>query len=115
MRPSMRSYLLLGGSYVPGPGNGFFATNVQGITGLGHDTTLQFSTNIDWKNRARLNNKTMYLSKIIGNCYRTDLSYNQDLKAWNFAIAILAFPNQAIGGQIGTFNPTAIIPGGLNY
>ena len=115
MRPSMRSYLLLGGSYVPGPGNGFFATNVQAITGLGRDTTLQFSTNVDWKNRARLENKTMYLSKIIGNCYRTDLSYNQDLKAWNFAIAILAFPNQAIGGQIGTFNPTAIIPGGLNY
>jgi|GEM_PF-452653 len=114
-RPSLRSYLLLGGSYVPGPGNGFFSTNVQGITGLGHDTTLQFSTNVDWKNKGRLVNKTMYLSKIIANCYRTDLSYNQDLKAWNFAISILAFPNQAIGGQIGTFNPTAIVPGGLNY
>ncbi len=115
VRPSLRSYLLLGGSYVPGPGNGFFATNVQAITGFGRDTTLQISTNVDWKNKGRLGNKTMYLSRIIGNCYRADLSYNQDLKAWNFAISILAFPNQAIGGQIGTFNPSSVIPGGLNF
>jgi hypothetical protein len=115
LRPSLRSSVLLGGSYVPGPGNGFFATNVQAITGFGRDTTLQISSNVDWKNHMRLLNKTVFLSKIIGNCYRTDLSYNQDLKAFNFAITILAFPNQAIGGQIGTFNPSSIIPGGLNF
>jgi hypothetical protein len=110
LRPSLRSYLLLGGSWIPGPGNGFYSTNVQGITAFGRDTTLQFSTNVDWKNKGRLENKTAFLSKIIGNCYRVDLSYNQDLRQVNFAVVILAFPNQAIGGAIGGNGPTSIIP-----
>jgi hypothetical protein len=110
VKPSPRSYLVFGGSFLPGPGQGFYLTNVQGITPFGKDTTLQFSTNVDWKNKARLENKTAYLSRIIDECYRVDLSYNQDLKQVNFAIVILAFPGQAIGGAIGGAGLTSLLP-----
>jgi hypothetical protein len=119
VKPSPRSYLIFGGSFVPGPGQGFYLTNVQGITPFGKDTTLQFSTNVDWKNKGRLEDKTAYLSRIIDECYRIDLSYNQDLKQINFAIVILAFPNQAIGGAVGggagltSLLPTSFTGGGF--
>jgi hypothetical protein len=110
VRPSQRSYLIFGGSFIPGPGQGFYLTNVQGITPFGKDTTLQFSTNVDWKNKGRLENKTAYLSRIIDQCYRVDLSYNEDLKQVNFAIVILAFPGQAIGGSIGGAGLSSLLP-----
>jgi hypothetical protein len=113
-RPSPRSMLNIGGSWVPGPGNGFFLTNIQTITPFGRDTTLELSTNIDWKNKGRLLNKNVYLSKIIGDCYRLDFSYNQDLKQFNFNVVILAFPNQSVGIGLGG-QPTSILPGLLNY
>jgi lipopolysaccharide assembly outer membrane protein LptD (OstA) len=108
-RPSPRSMLIIGGSWQPGPGQGFFLTNVQAITPFGRDTTLELSSNVDWKNRGRLLNKNVYLSKIIGDCYRVDLSYNQDLKQFNFSVVILAFPNQSVGLGLGG-QPTSILP-----
>ncbi|MBC5811077.1 MAG: hypothetical protein GIW95_09565, partial [Candidatus Eremiobacteraeota bacterium] len=109
-RPSMRSLLVVGGSYVPGPGNGFYQTNVQALTPFGRDTMLQFSGNVDWKRRGKIVNKNIFISKIIGDCYRLDATYNQDLKQFTFNITILAFPNQTLG--IGTSNgqPSSILP-----
>lgn len=113
-RPSPRSMIVIGGFWQPGPGAGFYTTNVQAITPFGRDTTLQFSSNIDWKNKGRLENKNVYLSKIIGDCYRVDLTYNQDLKQFNFNVVILAFPNQSVGLGLGG-QPTSIIPQSLNF
>jgi hypothetical protein len=113
-RISPRSLLVLGGFWSPGPGNGFDTTNVQVLTPFGRDTTLQFSTNVNWKNKGALQNKNVYLSKIIGDCYRLDLTYNEDFKQLNFNVTILAFPGQGL--PIGFNSPSQILPqsfGGL--
>jgi hypothetical protein len=112
-RPSPRSLLVIGGYWQPGPGNGFGQTNVQVLTPFGRDTTLQFSTNINWKSKGQLQDKNVYLSKIIGDCYRIDMSYNEDYKSFNLNLVILAFPNQ---GGFGFNGPSSILPqsfGGL--
>jgi hypothetical protein len=109
MKPSPRSYLVVGGFWSPGAGNGFGTTNVQVITPFGRDTSLQFTTNVDWKNKGRLEDKNIYLSKVIGNCYDLQFAYNQDLKQFNFNVVILAFPGQAAGFGFGG-QPTPIIP-----
>jgi hypothetical protein len=101
LKPSLRSYLVLGGFWTPGPGNGFGTTNVQLITPFGRDTSLQFTTNVDWKNKGRLEDKNIYLSKVIGNCYDLQFTYNEDLKQFNFNVVILAFPNQGAGFGFG--------------
>jgi len=99
LRPSTRSYLVFGGYYQPGPGLGFNQTNVQAITPFGRDTTLEFTTNIDWKNHNRLTSKNIYISRTIDDCYNIQGSYNQDLKQFSFNFVILAFPGQ--GGGFG--------------
>ncbi len=101
LKPSLRSYLVLGGFWSPGPGNGFGTTNVQVITPFGRDTSLQFTTNVDWKNKGRLEDKNIYLSKVIGNCYDLQFTYNEDLKQFNFNVVILAFPGQGAGFGFG--------------
>jgi hypothetical protein len=100
-RPSPKSYLVVGGYFQPGSGQGFGTTNVQAITPFGKDTSLQFSTNVDWKNHNRLEDKNIYLSKTVDNCYNLLASYNQDLKAFSFSIVILAFPGQSVGFGLG--------------
>jgi hypothetical protein len=112
-RLSPRSLLVVGGYWQPGPGNGFGTTNIQTLTPFGRDTTLQFSTNINWKNKGQLQDKNIYLSKIIGDCYRIDASYNEDYKQFNLNVVILAFPNQ---NNFGFNGPSSILPqsfGGL--
>jgi len=109
VKPSQRSYLVLAGYYQPGPGLGFNQTNVQAITPFGRDTTLEFTTNIDWKNHNRLANKNIYISRTIADCYNLQGSYNQDLKQFSFNIVILAFPGQSAGFGIGG-QKTPIIP-----
>ncbi|MFY9780987.1 MAG: hypothetical protein WAJ85_10825 [Candidatus Baltobacteraceae bacterium] len=110
LKPSVRSYLVLGGFWTPGPGNGFATSNVQVITPFGRDTSLQFTTNVDWKNKARLEDKNVYLSKVIGNCYDLQFTYNQDLKQFNFNVVILAFPGQGAGFGFGGGQASPIIP-----
>lgn len=110
IRPSPRSYLTFGGFYSPGPGNGFFTTNVQAITPFGLDTTLELSTNVDWKNKARLENKNIYLTRTIDQCYNLQFSYNEDLKQFNFNVVILAFPGHSAGFGFGGNQPSGIIP-----
>ncbi len=100
-RPSLRSYITIGGYFGPGPGNGFGLTNVQAITPFGKDTTLELTTNVDWKNKGALEDKNIYLTRTIDNCYNLQFAYNQDLKTFNFNIVILAFPSQSAGFGIG--------------
>jgi len=114
VRPSPRSYVLLGGYYQPGPGLGFNQTNVQAITPFGKDTTLEFTTNIDWKNHNRLTDKNIYISRIIDECYNIQGSYNQDLKQFSFNFVILAFPGQGAGFGFGG-QKTPIIPGNIAF
>ncbi len=114
IKPSPRSYVLLGGYYQPGPGLGFNQTNVQAITPFGRDTTLEFTTNIDWKNHNRLTSKNIYLSRTIADCYNIEGSYNQDLKQFTFNIVILAFPGQSAGFGFGG-QKTPIIPGSFAF
>ncbi len=109
-RPSPRSWLVLGGFWTPGPGNGFGTTNVQAITPFGRDTTLQFSTNINWKSKGQLADKNVLLSKIIGDCYRIDASYNQDFRSFNLNFVILAFPGQGGGFGLGGGGTSPILP-----
>ncbi|MGH7708077.1 MAG: hypothetical protein ACREM6_09170 [Vulcanimicrobiaceae bacterium] len=111
--PSPRSTVNLGGAFVPGPGNGFFATNVQVISPFGFATDIAFTTNIDWKNKGRLENKTLYYHKIIGGCYEFRIGYNQDLKQVNVTVDLLAFPSY--GANFGIGNAGPILPGSLAY
>lgn len=109
VRPSFKSYLVFGGNFQPGSGNGFSQTNVQAISPFGKDTTLEFTTNIDWKNHNRLTNKNIYLSRTIDDCYNIQGAYNQDLKQFSFNIVILAFPGQGAGFGFGG-QKTPLIP-----
>jgi hypothetical protein len=113
-KPSARSYIVLGGYFSPGPGQGFGTTNVQAITPLGKDTTLEFTTNVEWMNHEQLADKNIYLSQIVANCYQLQLSYNQDLKQFSFQVVILAFPSQGAGFGIGGSQSNSIIPQSLN-
>lgn len=112
-RPSFKSYVALGGYFSPGPGQGFFTTNVQAITPFGKDTTLELSTNVDWKQSGRFLDKNIYLSRNIDDCYNLTLVYNEDLKSFNLNITILAFPGQSAGFGFSGVQTTGIIPGTL--
>ncbi len=115
LQPSPRSYFVVGGYYQPGPGNGFGTSNIQAITPFGKDTTLEVTTNVDWKNHNRLEDKNIFLSRIVDNCYNLQLAYNQDLKSFNFNVVILAFPGQGAGFGLGGGNTSQIIPQGLTF
>ncbi|MBD5655749.1 MAG: hypothetical protein IAI50_11310, partial [Candidatus Eremiobacteraeota bacterium] len=97
LRPSARSYLIIGGYFTPGPGQGFGTTNVQAITPFGKDATLEITTNVDWQNHERLEDKNIYLTKTVDACYNLQFAYNQDLKQFQFNVVILAFPGQPNG------------------
>jgi hypothetical protein len=115
-QPSPKSYLIIGGFFQPGSGNGFETTNVQAITPFGRDTSLEVTTNVDWHNHNRLEDKTILLSKTVDNCYNMQFTYNQDLKQFAFNIVILAFPGQGAGfGLGGTTGAGSIIPQNLAF
>ena len=112
-RPSVRSSLALAGSYVPGPGAGFYTTNIQAITPFGRESDLEFTTNINWKARGRLESKNIYYRRIIGECYEILASYNQDLKQFNLGVEILAFPSRSANFGIDRQGP--IVPQSFNF
>jgi hypothetical protein len=119
-RPSLKSYIVIGGFYQPGSGNGFETTNVQAITPFGRDTSLEFTTNIDWHNHNRLEDKNILLSKTVDGCYNMQFTYNQDLKVFSFNIVILAFPGEGVGVGLGGQSTTggglsSIIPQNLAF
>ncbi|HEY0615626.1 MAG TPA: hypothetical protein VGC96_13325 [Candidatus Elarobacter sp.] len=113
-RPSPRSTLLIGGSFTPGPGQGFFNSSVQLATPFGYQSDLQFATTIDWKAHARLESKNIYYRHIVGNCYEIRLSYNQDLKQVTATIDLLAFPSRSLNFGIGQTSLSSIIPQSLS-
>lgn len=112
VRPSRRSYVALGGAFIPGPGNGFFSTNVQFSTPFGNGSTLQFIGDIDWKNKGRIINKSIYWSRIIGDCYELQLQYNQAARQLNLTLNLLAFPSH--GATFGLNSSGSIIPTSFN-
>jgi hypothetical protein len=113
LRPSPRSSLVVGGTWIPGPGNGFPITNVQLITPFGRGADIEIATNIDWKARGQLQSKNIYYRRIIGDCYELNLAYNQDLKQVTFNVLILAYPSHSASFGLGS--PQSILPGQLNY
>ena len=68
---------------------------------------------IDWKNKGRFENKNIYFSHIVGDCYQIALQYNEQLKALNVSINILAFPSRAINLNLGGQGP--LVPTSLNF
>jgi uncharacterized protein YjbI with pentapeptide repeats len=113
VHPSRRSYVALAGSFIPGPGNGFFTTNLQFSTPFGNGSTLQFIGDIDWKNKGRIINKSIYWSRIIGDCYQIQLQYNQAAKQVNLTLNLLAFPSR--GASFGLNSTGSIIPTSFNF
>src|SRR5579875_3786510 len=110
-RPSLRSYVTIAGSWVPGPGNGFESTQYQIITPFGYKTDLQFAATQNWKERGAITDKVIYLRRIIGDCYDVRIAYNQDLKEVSVGFDLLAFPSYGVNfglGQVGS-----IVPGNL--
>lgn len=112
MRPTAKSYVNLQGSFNPGSHNGFYQTAAQLAFPLGTGSLLQFQGNVDWKNKGRIINKTIYFSRIIGDCYQIQISYNQDSKQLIAGINVLAFPTQGV--TFGLTNKGSIVPSGFN-
>jgi len=112
-RPSRRSILLIGGSFAPGSGQGFGLTNLAIASPFGRNADIQFITDVDWKNHARLTDKNIYYHIVIGNCYEIRVQYNENLKAVNVTLNLLAFPSRAASFGITRNGP--ILPGSLNF
>jgi hypothetical protein len=115
-QPTSRSVLLLGGSFVPGNLNGsggFGTTNIQFSTPFGRDASVQFLGDINWKLNHRIEQKTIYYTRTIGNCYQLQALYNQAAKLVTLSINILAFPSKAATFNVGQSGP--LIPTTFNF
>jgi hypothetical protein len=106
LRPSARAYLALQGNWTPGSGNGFDLTNASVITGLGHSGQLEFTTDINWKIKGRLENKNIYYRITIDDCYQIQTGFNESSKAFNIGFNLLAFPSREASFGIGGTSPT---------
>ncbi len=111
-RPTSQSYVVLTGAFSPGPGQGFYSTNAQFSTPFGRNAWLQFQGDVDWKSGARIENKSIYYSRIIGDCYEIQLSYNQNARELNATINLLAFPSHA--ASFGLTSRGSMIPSSFN-
>jgi hypothetical protein len=114
-RPLSRTVLLLAGSFLPGSGPqyGFPSTNMQLATPFGRDAEVQFLTDIDWRNKGRLENKVIYYTRTIGNCYQLQVLFNQSLKQVTMGVNLLAFPSRGATFGIGQSGP--LIPSTFNF
>lgn len=112
-RPSPRSVVLLGGSFIPGPGLGFETTNLQLSTPFGRDASLQFVTDIQWKGPEFFANKIIYYTRTIGNCYQVQVLYSEASQSVNVGLSLLAFPSQTATFSIGQGG--SIIPSTFNF
>jgi hypothetical protein len=113
-RPSARSVLLLSGSFIPGPGQGFETTNLQLSTPFGRDASLQFVTNLNWKGPGELiADKIIYYTRTIGNCYQLMVLYNESQQAVNVGLNLIAFPLQTAVFNIG--QPQPFVPTSFNF
>jgi hypothetical protein len=106
--------LLLSGSFIPGPGQGFETTNLQLSTPFGRDASLQFVTNLNWKGPGEMiADKIIYYTKTIGNCYQLLVLYNESQAAINVGLNLLAFPTQTAVFQVGA--PQQVVPTTFNF
>jgi hypothetical protein len=116
-RPSPRSVVLLSGSFIPGPGQGFETSNLQVSTPFGRDASLQFVTNINWRPSLGTGeffaDKIIYYTRTIGNCYQLLVLYNESQEAVNVGLNLLAFPTQTAVFNIG--QPQPVIPTTFNF
>jgi len=113
-RPSPRSVVMLSGSFIPGPGQGFVTTNLQLSTPFGRDASLQFVTNINWKGPGEMiADKIIYYTRTIGNCYQLLVLYNESQQAVNVGLNLLAFPTQTAVFNIG--QPQSVVPSTFNF
>lgn len=113
-RPSPRSVVLLSGSFIPGPNQGFETTNLQLSTPFGRDASLQFVTNLNWKGPGEMiADKIIYYTRTIGNCYQLLVLYNESQAAVNVGLNLLAFPTQTAVFQIGA--PQQVVPTTFNF
>jgi len=112
-RPTQQTYVALQGSYSPGPGLGFQSTNVQFSTPFGRGSWLQFVGDVDWTNHARIENKSIYYSRIIGDCYEIQMQYNENSRTVNVTMNLLAFPSYGTSFGLNT-GGGSIIPSSFN-
>jgi hypothetical protein len=113
-KPSPRSVVLLSGSFIPGPGQGFETTNLQLSTPFGRDASLQFVTDLDWKGPGELvTDKIIYYTRTIGNCYQLLVLYNESQEQINVGLNLLAFPTQTAAFNIG--QPQPVVPSTFNF
>ncbi len=113
-KPSQRSVLMLSGSFIPGPGQGFVTTNLQLSTPFGRDASLQFVTDLNWKGPGEMvADKIIYYTRTIGNCYQLMVLYNESQQAINVGLNLLAFPSQNAVFQIGS--PQPVVPTTFNF
>jgi hypothetical protein len=113
-RPSQRSLVMLSGSFIPGPLQGFETTNVQLSTPFGRDAWLQFITDVNWYGPGEvLADKIIYYTRTIGNCYQVSLLYNESQQAVNLGLSLLAFPSQTAVFTLG--QPGPVIPTTFNF
>jgi hypothetical protein len=113
--PGPQTVVLLGGSFIPNQtGNeGFESTNVQFSVPLGPDTQVQMITDVDWKAHMRLENKVIYLTKTIGNCYQVQALYNQAMQSVAVQVNLLAFPTR--GGTFSVGQAGSYVPSTFNF
>ncbi len=117
-RPSPRSAVMLSGSFIPGPFQGFETTNLQLSTPFGRDASLQFVTNINWRPGSTgqsefFADKIIYYTRTIGNCYQLLVLYNESQQAINVGLNVLAFPSQTAVFNIG--QPQSVVPTTFNF
>jgi hypothetical protein len=112
-RPSSRSVVLLSGSFIPGPGEGFETTNLQLSTPFGRDAALQFVTDVNWRGPEFFSDKVIYYTRTIGNCYQIQVLYNESQQAVNVGLSLLSFPSQTATFAIG--QSQSILPSTLNF
>lgn len=112
-RPSARSVVLLSGSFIPGPGQGFETTNLQLSTPFGRDAALQFVTNVNWRGPEFFADKIIYYTRTIGNCYQLMVLYNESQAAVNIGLNVLAFPSQTAVFNIAS--PQPVVPTTFNF
>ncbi|HEY5425046.1 MAG TPA: hypothetical protein VIJ77_00705 [Candidatus Tumulicola sp.] len=112
-RPSARSVVLLSGSFIPGPGQGFETTNLQLSTPFGRDASIQFVTDLQWKGPEFFANKIIYYTRTIGNCYQVQVLYSEASQSVNVGLSLLAFPNQTETFSIGQSG--SIVPSTFNF
>jgi hypothetical protein len=115
LQPGPQTVVLLGGSFIPNQTGheGFESTNVQFSMPLGPDTQLQMITDVDYKAHFRLENKVIYLTKTIGNCYQVQALYNQAMQSIAVQVNLLAFPTRGTTFAVG--QSSSYVPSTFNF